>query len=374
MRVGLFVRTDQATKPGGDLVQAESYANALRRAGTQAQVIGRAQELPSLDILHVFNYDRPWDCLPLARRAKELGCTVVLSPIAHPRESVRRYQAQRSFWWERLLSRAGAPAGLSERLKAVARGATTRSPGVLAAALGSGLPAAASELWALSTGIQLLSLAERGELERQGCAFAGKVAVLIRNGIDPAGQGSGLSSEQLVRFIGIHPRYAVVGGRVEPRKNQIEVLRAAQSLGIPIVFVGHLNHRHGGYCREFLQAVGEYESACYAGGLPRAEFAQVLRQAHVHVSASLFEVSPLVDLEALACGCRVVATRASLGTEYLDDQAELCDPWSSDSIRGALQRTWTRPERGTPMAVPAWEDTAAPLLELYHAARAAGNQ
>ncbi len=44
------------------------------------------------------------------------------------------------------------------------------------------------------------------------------------------------------------------------------------------------------------------------GPMPQAELANVFKQAHIFVLPSLFEGLPLVLLEALACGCRLVAT------------------------------------------------------------------
>lgn len=368
MQVGFYVRTDQSTKPGGDLVQAKAYMAALVRRGCVVRLIDHEDQMTGLEVLHVFNLDRPWDCLPLARRARARGCTVVLSSIAHPRASVRRYQAERSFRWERLLARVGL-GGFSERLKAVARGATTRNRAVIVVAARHGIKGAARELWALASGVQLLSAAEREELARQGFSCTGKAAVVVRNGVDPAPAAGEFRDAALASFIRQHARFAVSGGRIEPRKNPLAVLRAAADLSIPLVFAGHLNERHRGYCREFLRAVAACPTAYYAGGVAREEFGRLLRAAHVHVSASLFEVSPLVDLEARALGCTVVATRESLGTEFLDAHAELCDPWSDDSIRAALERVWAQTERAPAMSVPSWDAAGEPLLELYRAAR-----
>jgi glycosyltransferase involved in cell wall biosynthesis len=371
LQVGFFVRTDQANKGGGDLVQATGYTRALRKRGVAARLISKGDELKGLRLLHVFNLDRPWDCLPLVRQARRLRCTIVLSPIAHPRAHVRRYQAERSFWWEQLLVRSGVGGDFSERLKALARSVGSSNAAVGVEAVRRSVGSARCELWALSAGCQLLSQAEQKELLEQGLAFEGKATELVRNGVDLAAGDLPMEPAEITEFIRQNPRYGVVGGRIEPRKNQLEVVRLASGLGIPLIFAGQLNHRHRQYCRDFKRSVAGQAQMLYAGGVSREVFAQLLKHAQLHVSASLFEVSPLVDLEARALGCRVVATRASLGTEFLDDYAELCDPWSADSIKTAIAKAWTAQEPAPPMPVPSWDDTADPLLKLYRAAMAA---
>jgi len=54
------------------------------------------------------------------------------------------------------------------------------------------------------------------------------------------------------------------------------------------------------------------------GPMPQMELAGIFKQAHIFVLPSLFEGLPLVLLEALACGCRLVATDLPGVREVLD--------------------------------------------------------
>jgi len=60
-------------------------------------------------------------------------------------------------------------------------------------------------------------------------------------------------------------------------------------------------------CLELAEKLGEQRVTRY-GPMPQAELADIFRQAHIFVLPSLYEGLPLVLLEALACGCRLVAT------------------------------------------------------------------
>ncbi|HMK64613.1 MAG TPA: glycosyltransferase family 4 protein [Thermodesulfobacteriota bacterium] len=59
-------------------------------------------------------------------------------------------------------------------------------------------------------------------------------------------------------------------------------------------------------CKRLAARLGE--RVLVHGTMPQARLADIFKQAHVFVLPSLFEGLPLVVLESLACGCRVVAT------------------------------------------------------------------
>jgi glycosyltransferase involved in cell wall biosynthesis len=92
----------------------------------------------------------------------------------------------------------------------------------------------------------------------------------------------------------------------------------------------------------------------------------------VHVSASWFEVAPLVDLEAAASGCAVVASRAGYTHEYLGDAALYVDPTDGiDQLRTTiLQALKSAPEMGARalerVRQYTWKAAAAKLLTAYN--------
>ena len=55
------------------------------------------------------------------------------------------------------------------------------------------------------------------------------------------------------------------------------------------------------------------------GAVPQAELADIMKQSHIMVLPSFFEGLPLVILEALASGCRVVVTELPGVKEILGD-------------------------------------------------------
>jgi len=105
------------------------------------------------------------------------------------------------------------------------------------------------------------------------------------------------------------------------------------------------------------------------GHVDQGRLAELMRAASVFVLPSLYEGLPLVLVEALACGCRLVATRLP-GTERelaprlgdvldlveppglvgVDEPVEADLPGYVDRLEAALERAVTRPALGDPAA------------------------
>ena len=366
MRVVFFVRADAPAKSGGDLVQANQYIAALKRRKVVAQLVRSPGELRGASLLHVFNLDRPWDALPLVGEASKLGIPIVLSTLLHPREAVVRYQRERSFPVERLLLSSGVSPDLTERVKAVMRGLVSRAWPAVKTAAGLPLRAAQAALWRQCSGAQVLSHAERRALEERGFIFEGKISRIVRNGVFPPSHGVAFRDDTgIPAFVAKHPKFCLVGGRIEPRKNQCVILELGELFAIPIIFAGAINERHAGYARRFKELIKGRENILHVGEIPRGEFDSLLNRCHLHVSASLFEVSSLVDLEARAAGAWIVSSKCGYAAEFLDEAAFICDPWSPPSIAVAIKKGWSQTGRAVAMPVPTWDLTGEALLKMY---------
>jgi glycosyltransferase involved in cell wall biosynthesis len=112
----------------------------------------------------------------------------------------------------------------------------------------------------------------------------------------------------------------------------------------------------------------------FLGRISDMELAKLYRRARVLVFPSLYEGFGLPLLEAMACGCPVIASNRSSMPEVCEDAALLFDPddviqltqvivevLSSEELRTELQR------RGLEHAAKyTWETTATKTLEVYH--------
>jgi len=156
----------------------------------------------------------------------------------------------------------------------------------------------------------------------------------------------------------------LVVGRIEPRKNSVRLARLARDAGRPIVFVGRPHPGEGRFVQAFQQVLRSSTLCRWVPGVPRSEMAQFYGHAAFLLNASLVEVSPLVDIEALAFGCPIATTRYALHHELLPRDTPSCDPYDDEDILARLR--W-RPRRRDPEHVVDPAKCRRDLLGVYRA-------
>ena len=105
------------------------------------------------------------------------------------------------------------------------------------------------------------------------------------------------------------PVQVAYAGKLWNAKGLPWLLKALKTIAGPewrLHLVGGGRGRETEECLRLAQALGE--RVLIHGQIPHARLAAIFQQAHIFVLPSLFEGLPLVVLEALASGCRVVAT------------------------------------------------------------------
>ena len=168
---------------------------------------------------------------------------------------------------------------------------------------------------------RILTVSERSKrdiVELYGIAPA-KV-VVTPNGVDPIfspGQGG--------------PRdYVLAVGAVQPRKNQIAALLAAQEVGLPLVVVGP--EKDPATARTLRE-----KGATLRGYVPLEELVTLYTGAACVVQASHYEGFGLPVLEAMACGVPVVTVPEPALLEVVGDAAVVVEESRlADGIRLAV--------------------------------------
>lgn len=95
----------------------------------------------------------------------------------------------------------------------------------------------------------------------------------------------------------------------------------------------------------------------YIGAVPQSELARAMQNAHVYILSSFFEGLPLALLEAMACGCRVIATEVP-GVRELFETGFF--PWVITLPTPPLQHV----DRPLPGTENAFESRMAELLRF----------
>jgi glycosyltransferase involved in cell wall biosynthesis len=357
-----------AVNPGGDQVQLEATAHALRTTmGVDARITSETQpDLTGFDAVHLFGMVRPQETWLQARNARRQGKPVFLSTVyCDVWEFERRVRAGPIGWIARHSNR-----DVIEALKAAGRGLNNRewSRGSLALFL-RGFSRMQREVVALSS---LLLPNSHSEWLRVADYLAldpddRRVAV-VPNGFDTDSGMLGLEDSppaHLAKFEGC----VLCVARLEGRKNQPNLIEAVRDTDVTLVLAGPPSANQARYVKRLKEAAAQLENVQVLGSVTPSEKAWLYSLASVHALPSWMETTGLSSLEAAVAGCAVVVSPNGDTRDYFGDDAEYCDPASASSIREAIFRAR---ERGPSAALEhrirteyTWERTARATYRAY---------
>ncbi len=356
MRALLILRPNAATRPGGDVVHAESTASALRLLGVEANIVRTFEpDARGYDVAHVFGVFEPSTA---TRQIASLAATrtpLVLSPI----------------WLD-----LGAFFAVAPRLEAALG---RRSPGVI----GRRLARIRTDEQRLTTRGPAARVAERRRAEQRALMQRGDVLLPASN-IEAYLYSTALKLSAVpfvVAPVGVERRAfelerpakrtgLLCCARIEPKKNQAALLYAVRDVDVDVTLVGQAHD-------------ARYLALCKKLATPRVRFVDHVRREEafalmartaVHVHPSWFESPGLSSLEAAAAGAHLVVGDRGTEREYFEGHVEYADPADPGSIHAAVVRALDRPPRypGDPFECAVrsrtWERTAEATLEAYERA------
>jgi glycosyltransferase involved in cell wall biosynthesis len=366
------MRVDALDKPGGDVLQVLRYIEEGKKPGAdglprfEGNILSSLHaDLSGFDLVHLTNIDRPVDTYRSFLAAKAACKPIVISPIHHSYEEIERFER---------MGRDGAVGVISgvlgfcrlEYARSMVR--SLEYPEVASSTLRMMLRGMRRSQRDVLTGacrILVLAEKEKNDILRNFGEIREEKFVRLRNGFESNSEGM---DHLATRNIDV-----CMVGRIEARKNQVAVLRVLNRMGVSGVFVGSENPKHRRYCRRFREMIAKSGSQ-HMGELSHEETLSVMRRAQLHISASWFEVSSMVDLEAYSAGCGVVSSQCGGTREILGDVAEYVDPASEKSIQDGMERmlariTSEKCEHVKPGAQAAvlntWSEVGDELAKLY---------
>lgn len=125
--------------------------------------------------------------------------------------------------------------------------------------------------------------------------------------------------------------YILCVGSVCGRKNQLDLAKVCDSLGIQLVLIGNVIDKK--YFNECIK----FKNVIYLGFMDNYNIYNAYRFAKLHVLPSFVENPGLSSLEAAASGCNIVSTSEGGAKEYFKDMAIYCDPYQQNSIYFAIE-------------------------------------
>jgi glycosyltransferase involved in cell wall biosynthesis len=175
---------------------------------------------------------------------------------------------------------------------------------------------------------------------------------------------------------GLPEKFMVSVGTLEPRKNLPFLIRAyrqmrqADRTKLGLVIVGRT-----GWKSEALQGElrRDAKDVVLTGFVPQADLVALYNMAEIFVLPSLYEGFGFPPLEAMACGCPVIASNRGSLPEVVGDAALLIDPTCADSLVAAIRAVESGPSLREDLARRgfervksfSWRTAALETLKLY---------
>lgn len=327
MRVLLQNRGDLLTNRRGDTVQVERIAAELQKLGVDAEInVEAAADLAGVDLVHIFNC---WwsDNLAQAANARQQQVPYVVSPIfvdldpfnfemtTNPRvRLIRRVLGART-------SFALHRRWMQRRLHVDHHWQEVREVLVGAAQL---MPSSRYE--------------ENVVRRRFGVRTPSHPVALA---VDATYAGG--DADRFEKKFGLR-NFVLCAGRIEPHKNQLNLIRALEGSQFQLVCAGRTEKVREGYrqeCAALAKQLGV--ELTILDHLDETELADAYAAAAVHALPSWSETTGLVNLEAAAAGCAVATTIYSPAEELLRGEVALCRPEDPKSIRRSVDQAARMP-------------------------------
>jgi len=183
------------------------------------------------------------------------------------------------------------------------------------------------------------SQAEAEQLMRLFRVPAERIRV-VPNGVDE--RFAAAQPEQFHRRFGTEP-FVLCPGRIEPRKNQLALVRALHGSGMRLVVLGDAvpgQERYAAACRRAAD-----DDTLFLGRLRHDD--PLLASAYAACRAvaipSWFETPSLAALEASLTGTPLVLPRGGCAREYFGPYAEYVGPGNLAALRAAVERAVEKP-------------------------------
>lgn len=386
MKVLFQSRVDLYNPRGGDTAQMEHTKKAIEAEDPtidiDISIESKVKNIEDYDIVHLFNLDWIPETYVQAKWAKKHNKKVVLSAIHHSEKEVLKFEEKAAYDIRKIYNfffrkQAGRDVGknvyrsifnlrkLKPTLTQIFTGIRNSQKSVIEM----------SDVVLVQTNKEVEDIKEDFNIEKfEWKKIVNGVDISLFDGANPTGFDDYVISNHSTD-IKDNPIILSVG-RIEPRKNQLALIKVFKELkkddafkDHKLVFIGALTQRSFEYVKKFKAEVDSDKDIIYTGALTQDLVASAMAHKGLYVHTSWFETTGLVTLEASLAGMSVVAT-GERTKEYLGEYAYYCEPDNLDSIKNAIINAVKTPVdisviQKSIKSKYSWENTANETIEVY---------
>jgi glycosyltransferase involved in cell wall biosynthesis len=321
-KVVMISRSTLYLTPGGDTIQIVETAKALRALGVVVDIklSNEIIDYSKYDLLHFFNIIRPDDIVIHVQKA---NLPYVISPIF---VDYGEYEKNNRRGILRILNKLFTPDQI-EFFKSIARAIKGQEKIKSRYYLIRGQKKTIRKLLCNCSVLLPNSNSEYNRLLKR--YQVEKPFITVPNGLDTNKFSTNVNSTR---------NTVLCVARIEPLKNQLNVIRAINQTGYKLFIIGKPSLNSGKYYELCKKEAGS--NVVFIDHIPQEELSRYYSSGKVHVLASWFETTGLSSLEAAFMGCNVVITKKGDTQDYFKDYGFYCDPSSVDSIREAIEKAY----------------------------------
>jgi glycosyltransferase involved in cell wall biosynthesis len=159
-------------------------------------------------------------------------------------------------------------------------------------------------------------------------------------------------------------------GRIEPRKNQLALVKAMFSSDYKLILVGEVSRNQKSYYNKIKKFIDKSDKITHIRKMDNKDLYKLYKVCKVSTLPSWLDTPGLVSLEAAVMGCNLAVSEKGTTTEYFEDYAEYCVPDDLRSIRRAVEKAYRKPyDEGLKEKILTsytWAEAARKTLEGYN--------
>ena len=351
---------------GGDTVQLEKTKMELEKLGVEVDFsLDFEPDLSSYDLVHLSNVTRIQETYLHVKNAKKQGKPIVLSTIYWPMDEFERL-GQVGI---RKFINSHVKIDTEEKIKAIARYLKDKNS----------RNDATRNLWKIGyTKMQKYVVDNvdyflpNSEMEMD--EFCKSFGVekdrykVIPNAID-ADIARKQDEVEIPKEFEKYRNAIICVGRIEPRKNQLSLVKALDKSNYKLILVGAVSDNQKGYFNEIKEIMDRNPNFYYIPKIENSKLYQLYKVCKVSTLPSWLDTPGLVSLEAAAMGCNLAISSKGSTTEYFINMAEYCLPDDINGIRSAIDRAYAKPQndklKNRIFENYTWEIAGQKTLEAY---------
>ena len=368
MRVLIQSRKNFYTLRGGDTVQLTKTKLELEKLGVNVDIsLEYSPDLSNYDLVHVSNVTRIQETYLQVKNAVTQNKPIVLSTIFWPMDE---FEKKGQIGIRKLINKH-LNIDDEEKIKAIARFFYDKNSRDIATRNLWKIGYTKMQRYVLSSIDEFLPNSEI-EMDKLSSHFNVRKNnyYVIPNAIDENIAYKKYKEATPPEFEKFRDAVICVG-RIEPRKNQLSLVRALDGSNYKLILVGQVSKNQTNYFKQIQKYLEKNNEFTYIPHIDNDQLYQLYKVCRVSALPSWLDTPGLVSLEAGAMGCNLAISTRGSTKEYFKNYAYYCEPDDINSIRKAVDNAYNASKnedlKNLILNNYTWKIAAKKTFEAYNA-------